>query len=422
MCVCVCVKVSESERRGEGNYYNRKLGNEQIMDNTGKAMETSSNVKANLSNVVKRLKSRGPRLAGRRPIRVHANRGAASVRTGATATAAPPKSGGGRSGVDVIAGGAARAAAQATIHPLDTIKVRLQAPNAKPISDKARNLATQSLTSVARKAGSLYRGVWSAAGGAGLAIGAHFAFYGVAKSCLEEAFPGMSLGAAAFAAGAFGAAGASIVKVPAAVCIRSVQARVYPNAVAAAVRICKAAGPRGLYTGFLPTLLEDVPDTAVKFAIYEVLQSLVKKSGSKDSKRNQVCDALVGGLAGAAAAASTTPLDVIKTRMMVSASCRPSMMSACSEILAEQRGLAPFMSGMGPRAVSSFINSAVFFAFFECLRRSFAEKGFSPLSSIKRRRVMRPSGLKRRSAKSYALSQKACSNVHLDLADATSRS
>merc|ERR1712118_654542 len=118
--------------------------------------------------------------------------------------------------------------------------------------------------------------------------------------------------------------------------------------------------------GFLPTLLEDVPDTAVKFAIYEVLQSLVKKSGSKDSKRNQVCDALVGGLAGAAAAASTTPLDVIKTRMMV---------------------LAPFMSGMGPRAVSSFINSAVFFAFFECLRRSFAEKGFSPLSSIKRRRV-----------------------------------
>merc|ERR1711933_58832 len=75
--------------------------------------------------------------------------------------------------------------------------------------------------------------------------------------------------------------------------------------------------------------------------------------------------------------------------MMVSASCRPSMMSACSEILAEQRGLAPFLSGMGPRSVSSFINSAVFFAFFECLRRSFATTDFDPLKNIKRKRVRR---------------------------------
>lgn len=378
------------------------------MDFSDQAPVVTVGIKDKVGNFVKKVKARGPRLAGRRQIRVVARARTDAGSTAKIRSTGSAKSGGGRSGMDVVAGGAARAAAQATIHPLDTIKVRMQAPNAKPLSEKARKLAQQSLSSVARKTGSLYRGVWSAAGGAGLAIGAHFAFYGMAKNFIEESFPGMSLGMVAFAAGAIGAAGASVVKVPAAVCIRSVQARVYPNALCAAVRICKAAGPRGLYTGFLPTLLEDVPDTAVKFAMYEVLQSLVRKTTKKDS--NQAQDAVIGGVAGAFAAASTTPLDVIKTRMMVSASCRPSMLSSCTEILAERRGITPFLSGMGPRAVSSFINSAVFFAFFECLRRSFAANEFNPLGNLKRGRISR-------------IQQKrmpVCSqNIQVELADAT---
>lgn len=376
--------------------------------------ENSKNGKS-VSTFVSKMKSRGPRLGCRRPIRVSmsARRAPTTTSDATTISTATAKSGG-RSGVDVFAGGAARAAAQATIHPLDTIKVRMQAPNAKPLSEKAKKLAQQSLGKVAKKAGSLYRGVWSAAGGAGLAIGAHFAFYGVAKNVIEENWPSLSLGLTAFAAGAIGAAGASIVKVPAAVCIRSVQARVYPNAISAAINICKVAGPRGLYTGFLPTLLEDVPDTAVKFAVYEMLQAVVKKA-TRGESRNQATDAIVGGLAGSIAAASTTPLDVIKTRMMVSASCRPNMVSACTEILAENRGLSPFLSGMGPRSVSSFINSAVFFAFFECLRRSFATTDFDPLKNIKRKRVRRT--VKRDMVEGNLYRTNASQNV-LELAEA----
>ena len=383
------------------------------MDAASDPAPAAPGIKGKVGSMVKNVKARGPRLAGRRQIRVGARArpdGGAAAKMRSPASA---KSGGGRSGMDVVAGGAARAAAQATIHPLDTIKVRMQAPGAKPLSEKARKLAQTSLSTVARKAGSLYRGVWSAAGGAGLAIGAHFAFYGVAKSCIEESFPGMSLGMVAFAAGAIGAAGASVVKVPAAVCIRSVQARVYPNAISAAVNISRAVGPRGLYTGFLPTLLEDVPDTAVKFAIYEVLQSLVRKTTRKQS--NQAQDAVIGGVAGACAAAATTPLDVIKTRMMVSASCRPSMMSSCSEILAERRGVAPFLSGMGPRAVSSFINSAVFFAFFECLRRSFAANEFNPLGGLGARRTAR----RARQRPAGAMPRVCSQNIQVELADAT---
>ena len=34
------------------------------------------------------------------------------------------------------------------------------------------------------------------------------------------------------------------------------------------------AGVRGLFTGYLPTLMEDVPDMAFKFASYETLRNL----------------------------------------------------------------------------------------------------------------------------------------------------
>lgn len=55
-------------------------------------------------------------------------------------------------------------------------------------------------------------------------------------------------GGIAFVAGAGAAIGSSVVKVPLAVCIRSVQAGAYPNAIAAARSIVDTAGVRSLFT------------------------------------------------------------------------------------------------------------------------------------------------------------------------------
>jgi len=77
----------------------------------------------------------------------------------------------------------------------------------------------------------------------------------------------------------------------------------------------------------------------------------------------------MGGGAGAAAAAATTPLDVLKTRMMCSASSRPTLLGAARSVLAEGEGMRAFFKGVGPRALSNGLNSAVFFCFFEAIRR-----------------------------------------------------
>eukprot|EP00775_Hariotina_reticulata_P006355 gene6355-6588_t len=212
---------------------------------------------------------------------------------------------------------------------------------------------------------SLYKGVVGAASGAGIAIGAYFACYGVACKVVS-ANTDLSPSGVAFVSGGLAAAGSSVVKVPLAVCIRSVQAGVYPNVFAAASSITSKAGPAGLFTGFFPTLLEDVPDMAVKFAAYESLRQLHRRMNQDRSASPQE-DFVMGAFAGAVAAAATTPLDVIKTRMMCAAASKPTMMSAAREILATS-GPAGFASGIGARALSNGINSAVFFCFFEAIR------------------------------------------------------
>ena len=68
----------------------------------------------------------------------------------------------------------------------------------------------------------LLQGVVGAATGAGIIIGTYFAFYSTTKRFLKENTD-LNDGATAFAAGATAALGSSVVKVPLAVCIRSVQ-------------------------------------------------------------------------------------------------------------------------------------------------------------------------------------------------------
>lgn len=282
---------------------------------------------------------------------------------------------------DVLAGATARAASQATIHPLDTLKVRLQT-NVKPgvrnplsFSPKVGKVLKDpytSISSMGKKMGTLYKGVIGAAGGAGIAVGAYFAFYSVATNIVARR-TNLKPGTRAFVCGGIAAVGSSVVKVPLAVCIRSVQAGVYSNVAHAARSITAAAGVRGLFTGYLPTVLEDVPDMAFKFACYETLRSLHRAVFVKDRNLNVQEDFAIGAIAGAFAAAATTPLDVIKTNMMCAAANRPNMITSASAVL-RQDGLGGFFKGVGPRAASNGINSAIFFCFFEALRTVISQK------------------------------------------------
>merc|ERR1719174_3069591 len=109
---------------------------------------------------------------------------------------------------------------------------------------------------------------------------------------------------------------------------------------------------------------------AFKFASYETLGSIYYRAvGKARAEANRIDDLIVGGAAGSIAAALTTPVDVIKTRMMCDAASRPTIFSAARAVAAEGR-IGAWFAGVGPRSLSSGINSAVFFMFLESLRAS----------------------------------------------------
>ena len=128
-----------------------------------------------------------------------------------------------------------------------------------------------------------------------------------------------------------------------------------------------------MFTGFVPTVLEDVPDMGVKFAVYESLRAAHARL-TDNRPPTTAEDLLIGGTAGAAAAAATTPLDVLKTGMMVSAARSPTMAGALASAL-ERGGARALFAGVGPRALSNGLNSAVFFCFFEAIRGGLVAAG-----------------------------------------------
>ncbi|MFS7975010.1 putative selenocysteine Se-methyltransferase [Helianthus anomalus] len=83
-----------------------------------------------------------------------------------------------------------------------------------------------------------------------------------------------------------------------------------------AVRLIVAKeGFKGLFAGYSSFLLRDLPFDAIQFCIYEQLRIGYKLAAKRDLSDPE--NAAIGAFAGAITGAVTTPLDVIKTRLMV---------------------------------------------------------------------------------------------------------
>lgn len=118
---------------------------------------------------------------------------------------------------------------------------------------------------------------------------------------------------------------------------------------------------RGLYRGWNTTIMREIPFTIIQFPLYERLKkewSLYEKSNISLAK-GAVCGSIAGGIA----AASTTPLDVLKTRIMLHES-RVPVFTLAKTILREE-GYAAFFKGIGPRTCWIGAGGAIFLGCYE---------------------------------------------------------
>ncbi|XP_065848316.1 S-adenosylmethionine carrier 1, chloroplastic/mitochondrial-like isoform X2 [Euphorbia lathyris] len=257
----------------------------------------------------------------------------------------------------IVAGGTAGVVAEAALYPIDTIKTRLQA---------------------AHGGGKIMlKGLYSGLGGnlAG-SLPASAIFVGVyepLKQKLLKTLPENLSAVAHLTAGVVGGAISSIIRVPTEVVKQRLQTGQFASTSNAVRLIVAKDGFRGLYAGYGSFLLRDLPFDAVQFCIYEQLMMGYKIAAQRDLKGPEI--ALVGAFAGAITGAMTTPLDVVKTRLMVQGSGHQYRgIFDCLKTISKEEGFHALLKGIGPRVVWIGIGGSIFFGVLEKTKQVLAQR------------------------------------------------
>lgn len=149
-----------------------------------------------------------------------------------------------------------------------------------------------------------------------------------------------------------------------------IQGSTYRSVVDCAKTVYKNEGLRAFYVSYPTTLTMTIPFTAIQFATYESLSKVLNPKKKYDPTAHMVA----GGLAGATAAAATTPLDVIKTLLQTRGTSSESRIRQCnglveaSKIIYERHGAGGFLRGLKPRVIAAMPANAICWVCFEGFR------------------------------------------------------
>ena len=124
---------------------------------------------------------------------------------------------------------------------------------------------------------------------------------------------------------------------------------------------------KGLYAGYGSFLLRDLPFDAIEFVGYEQLKRLGARLAQRECNGLEI--SAMGAAAGVTTAVLTTPLDVVKTRLMTQGSVRAyAGIADCCLKIAREEGAAAFFRGVGPRVLWIGVGGSVFFTSLEASR------------------------------------------------------
>lgn len=127
---------------------------------------------------------------------------------------------------------------------------------------------------------------------------------------------------------------------------------------------------REMYRGWGVTVMREVPFTVIQFPLWEGLKAWRRGAKGLDGT-TAVESAVFGSVAGAVAAWLTTPLDVLKTRMML-AQKRQAAIPLLLQILRDS-GPRTLFAGTGPRIVWISAGGAIFLGSYQWAYNAMAE-------------------------------------------------
>lgn len=252
--------------------------------------------------------------------------------------------------------------------PLDTIKTRLQTKGASEIYKNTFDAVVKTFQS--RGILGFYSGISAVIVGSAASSAVYFGTCEFGKSILSKFdYPSLLIPPTA---GAMGNIISSAVMVPKELITQRMQVGAKGRSWEVLLQILEKDGIMGLYAGYFATLLRNLPAGVLSYSSFEYLKAAVLSKTNSD-KLEPIQSVCCGALAGAISATLTTPLDVVKTRLMtqvhgeaankVSAVMYSGVSATIKQILQEE-GWIGLTRGMGPRVLHSACFAAIgYFAF-----------------------------------------------------------
>ncbi|KAG6006026.1 hypothetical protein E4U21_007452 [Claviceps maximensis] len=263
----------------------------------------------------------------------------------------------------LVAGALAGTIVDLSLFPLDTLKTRLQS--------SAGFFPSGGFSGI-------YRGIGSAVVGSAPGAAFFFCTYETSKARLGRGGTGLPEPATHMVAAGLGEVAACAVRVPTEVVKQRAQAGLHGGSSAAALRAILSRYRDGgglvtvwreLYRGWSITVFREVPFTVIQFPLWEAMKGWGRRRRRHRHRHDDGSDvsavesALYGSVAGGVSAAATTPLDVLKTRVMLSRD-RVSVAQVLSSIIRDE-GWRPFFAGIVPRVTWISIGGAIFLGSYQ---------------------------------------------------------
>ncbi|KAE9553297.1 hypothetical protein FO519_003463 [Halicephalobus sp. NKZ332] len=246
----------------------------------------------------------------------------------------------------LICGGVASLAVDLSLYPIDTIKTRLQSEQGFRAAGGFRHL---------------YRGLSSVVVGA--APNAALFFFAYEEFKLVFDFKSNVVQEAVCAASA--ELIATLARGPMEVLKQRAQIGSGHSMYFLAKRIIKKHGFMGLYRGIGPLIAVEIPYSFIEIPIWELLRREFAQYSKRD-KCTPFQSAVAGSIAGCIAAVLTTPLDVAKTRIILSDK-KTSTLRTLLQVRKDE-GIKKLFSGTIPRTMWMGIGGFVFFFAWEATR------------------------------------------------------
>lgn len=291
---------------------------------------------------------------------------------------------------NALAGAFAGIMEHTVMYPVDAIKTRMQVgPGGSGSMYKG---IVQAVSSISAKEGasSLWRGISSVIVGAGPAHAVYFGVYEFTKQKLlerqghTEDSSEMHHPVITSLAGAAATTASDALMNPFDVIKQRMQLPLTAGGSAGATfwktctGIFRNEGFGAFYVSYPTTLLMNVPFTAINFTVYESASKILNPS----RKYDPLGHCLAGGVAGAVAAAVTTPLDVVKTFLQTRRAMGSETLEVRStktfqgavKIIYREDGARGFFRGLRPRIVANMPSTAICWTSYEMAKFYLAPK------------------------------------------------